>query len=297
MSRWIVVALAAAGLTLAPAAYAAPVRNTQFKPFDPATVKVEAAYVMDAASGQPLFTYHADWRWPMASVTKLMTSLVYAEQDPNWDATVSLAAEDEVGGGRLRVPTGSQVSKRDLLYCSMVGSTNNTATAMARTSGLGTQGFVERMNSRARELGLTSMSFYDASGMDEKNVATAPEVAKLAVAAFSHPAVLRAAQTPSYEFMVRSSGEVKNVATTNKLLAQDRSVVVVGGKTGYLNESRNNFVAQLRPAVQPRNRKGDVVVVVFGSPTKDDSFAATKALAQWAWRTHEWPQQSQIVKR
>lgn len=273
-----------------------PVRNTQFRAFNTDTVKVKAAFVMDAATGQPLFTYHADWQWPLASVTKLMTSLVYAEQQPNWDATVAMAAEDEVGGGRLRVTSGSEVSKRDLLYCAVVGSANNTATAMARTSGLGTQQFLARMNERAREIGMSQAVFADASGMAVENRATAPDVAKLAVAAFSQPDIQRAAQTGKYIFFIRSTGEVKNIVSTDKLLTNDSTVYVVGGKTGYLEESQNNFVVQLRPMQQPKNRKGDVVVVVFGSPTKDASFAAAKALAQWAWKVHEWPQQ-QVARR
>lgn len=295
-----VAAVAAAAFLLVPmgaSAASAPVRNTQFRAFSQQSIKAEAAVVVDASSGQLLYQYHQDWQWPLASVTKLMTSLVYAEQDPNWDATVSLAQEDEVGGGRLRVDVGSQLSKRDLLYCAVVGSANNTATAMMRTSGLGSDRFLARMNQKAAEIGMTQATFADASGMAVENRATALDAAKLATYAFQQPTIQRAAQTGKYTFVVRSTGEVKNIVNTNKLLTNDPSIYVVGGKTGYLEESKNNFVAQLRPMSQPKNRKGDVVVVVFGSPTKDASFAAAKALAQWAWKVHEWPQQSQQVAR
>ena len=295
-----VVLLVGAAVLMAPGvvqAAATPVRNTQFRAFNQQSIKVEAALVMDAASGQLLYTYHADWQWPLASVTKLMTSLIYTEQQPNWDATIAMSAEDEVGGGRLRVTSGSQLSKRDLLYCAVVGSANNTATAMMRTSGMTTQQFLGRMNQRAQELGMTQASFADASGMAVENRATAYDAAKLAVAAFNQPDIQRAAQTGKYTFVIRSTGEVKNIVSTDKLLTNDSTIYVVGGKTGYLEESKNNFVAQLRPMVQPKNRKGDVVVVVFGSPTKDTSFAAAKTLAQWAWKVHEWPQVAQVVRR
>jgi D-alanyl-D-alanine carboxypeptidase len=278
-------------------AMAAPLRNTSFKAFDQAKIKTKAAVVMDAETGQLLYTYHPDWQWPLASITKLMTSLVYTEQNPNWDATVAMAQEDEVGGGRLRVTTGSELSKRDLLYCAIVGSANNTATAMMRTSGLTTDQFIGRMNELARTMNLKQTVFRDPSGMDPTNMSSAMDVATLARSAFINPAIQRAAQTGQYTFVIRSSGEVKKIINTDKLLTNDNSVYVVGGKTGYLDESQNNFVVQLRPPTQGKNKKGDVIVSVLGSPTKEASFSAAKVLAQWAWKSHEWPQSRQLTKR
>jgi D-alanyl-D-alanine carboxypeptidase len=164
--RRIIGLLVALGLLVPALSFAAPIRNTAFRAFDQSKIKAKAAVVMDAQTGQLLYRYHDDWQWPLASVTKLMTSMVYTEQQPNWDATVAMSPADEVGGGRLRVAVGTELSKRDLLYCAIVGSANNTATAMMRTSGLPADQFISRMNQKAQEMGLTKTVFHDPSGMD-----------------------------------------------------------------------------------------------------------------------------------
>lgn len=272
-----------------------PVRNTGFKAFNEKLISAQAAVVVDAATGELIYIYHPDWQWPLASVAKLMSALVFTEQQPNWNATVAMSTSDEVGGGRLRVALDTQITKRDLLYCSIVGSANNTAMAMMRTSNLTPEQFVARMNELGRQIGLSNTTFSEPSGMDLNNVSNALDVAKLGRYAFSQPTLQRVTQTSKYQFVVKSTGEVKTIKNTNKLLTDDNSVYVVGGKTGYLDEAQNNLVVQLRPMTQSKNRKGEVIVVVLGSKTKDKSFTDAKLLAQWVWRSHEWPQTPKVV--
>lgn len=281
------------GLVVIPASLTAqtstgPVRARNFRAFNQTLLQGEAAVVMDAASGQILYKYHADWQWPLASITKLMSSIVYTEQQPNWNTVVAMSSADEVGGGRLRVDVGTELSKRDLLYCALVGSANNTAMAMMRTSSLTQDQFVARMNAVAKEINLTNTRFVEPSGMQPTNISNALDIANLARYAFSIPTIQRAAQTSQYRFELKT-GEVKIIKNTDKLLTSDNSVYVVGGKTGYLEESQNNFVVQLRPTKVNGTNKGELIVVVLGSTTKDQSFNSAKRLAQWAWSNHMWP--------
>jgi D-alanyl-D-alanine carboxypeptidase len=84
------------------------------------------------------------------------------------------------------------------------------------------------------------------------------------------------------------SKTVKTITNTNHLLTQDPDVWVVGGKTGYLEESKYNVVVEMRPLDdqgRPDATK-DLLVVVMGSPNKDAVFATAKRLAQWAWENH-----------
>lgn len=267
----------AAGPRLDPLADAYPRSANEFS----------AAVIIDSASGKELYVYHPDKAWTPASITKLLSALVVTEQKPKWTKSATIKKADEVGGGRLRVADGSRMTLRDLLFSSIVGSANNAAMALARSTGLGMKTFVARMNQTAKRLQMTSSHFVDVSGMSPNNVSTARDIAKLATAAFANKYIGEAATTASYHFVLQSPKIGHTVKNTNHLLTSDPTVYVYGGKTGYLEESLNNLAVKLE-----RNPKSPssppLLVVVFGAPDKDHLFASAKALAEWAWTAYEW---------
>lgn len=247
------------------------------------------AIVLDLRTGAVLYEYQADKRWPAASLTKLMSALVFMDHHPRWTAVVKMAANDEVGGGRLRISTGATLSALDLLYSSITASANNTAAAMARVSGLGTNGFIRAMNKKAKALGLKHTSFVDPSGIDPKNVTTAREIAKLAIVAYNVDTIRRSATTATYRFRIRNTGEIKQIKNTNDLLVSKEhdDVYVTGGKTGFLYESRFNLAVRMKP-IGAKGMDRHLMVVVLGSPTREDSFKTAKSLANWAWKAYTW---------
>jgi len=248
-----------------------------------------SAIVLDAASRKVLYEYKADQKHPAASLTKLMGALVFLDHRPAWNAVVSLKAADEVGGGRLRVASGATLSVLDLFYSSITASANNAATAMARVSGLGTAGFVRAMNKKAKALGLATTTFTDPSGIEPTNVTTAREIATLALAAFDADPIRRSATTAVYRFKIRNTGQAKEIRSTDDLLTSPAhdDLYVTGGKTGFIYESMYNFVVKVRPTTDT-DPKRTLMVVVFGAPTRESSFASAKALAQWAWKAYRW---------
>lgn len=248
-----------------------------------------AAIVIDMTSGKVLYEYEADKKWSAASLTKLMGALVFLEHHPLWNTIVSLKAQDEVGGGRLRVPVGATLTVLDLLYSSITASANNAATAMARVSGLGVKGFVKAMNDKAKKLGLLNTTFVDPSGMDPKNVTTARDMARLAATAYNAETIRRSATTSLYRFRIRNTGEVKEIKNTNALLTQSAydDLYVTGGKTGFLHESMYNLAVRLKPTGVAGTKK-NLMIVVFGAPTSEDSFKSAARLANWAWKMYRW---------
>lgn len=242
-----------------------------------------AALVMDARTKKVLYAYQADLAWPAASLTKLMGALVFLDYRPSWNTIVSIKKQDEVGGGRLRVNSGATMSVRDMLYSSITASANNAATALARIT-LGRTAFVRAMNRKAAKLGLAETHFVDPSGISPKNVTTARDMAKLALAAFSVDAIRRPATTASYRFKIRNTGEVKTLKSTNDLLIAEAydDVFVTGGKTGFLYESAYNLAVRLKP-LDPAKKLPNLLVVVFGSQTRESSFESARSLATWAW--------------
>ena len=178
----------------------------------------------------------------------------------------------------------------DMFYSSITASANNTAVALARLSGLSSSAFLKAMNQEARLAGATSSRFFDFSGMDPRNVTTAHDMALIADRAFTNPAIRRAATTAQYQFKIidKNKPVTKIIKNTNDLLTKDPDMWVLGGKTGYLEESKHNLVVRLRALDEYDNPipGTDILVVVLGAPNKEQMFAVTKRLAQWTWNNH-----------
>lgn len=258
-------------------------------PFVPNANEFATAIVMIPGSHQVLYSFKPDKPWVAASLTKLANALAFFRSPPSLFKVVAMKKVDEVGGGRLRVSTGATMRVIDLVYSTITASANNTATAMARITGVTTKTYLARMNAEAKKAGATKSVFYDFSGMNEKNMTTARDMALLAERAFQNKAIQRAASTDVYSFPVINSGVRHTIKNTNDLLTKDPDVYIVGGKTGYLDESKYNLVVQVRPMLADGtgDKKKEVIVVVFGAPTKEGQFTAAKRLATWAWENHE----------
>ncbi|MBU1032349.1 serine hydrolase [Patescibacteria group bacterium] len=250
-----------------------------------------AAIVVDVNSGMILYEFNGSKPWSAASLTKLMSSSIYlACTEPSDDKIVSLLSADEVGGGRLRVASGATLSTQDLMYSTVTASANNTATAMARLSGLSYSSFIQKMNERAFQYDMRQSTFVDPSGMDPENITSARDMAKLAWRAFDDPWIMRTATTAEYTFKIQNTGEIKTIHNTNDLLIDPEhgDVYVTGGKTGFLYESRYNLVVRMRPTESLNDNDRHVLVVVLGAPTRDSSFTSAKALAKWTWDVYRW---------
>lgn len=245
-----------------------------------------AILVVDVSSGKTIFKYNPAKKWPAASLTKLMTANVFTSTPTNWNATGNLVSSDEVGGGRLRLPSGTIMSLRDILYSAIVGSANNAAQALARLfDGRGVNAFIQGMNRTAESLGLAQTQFYDASGMNPENTSSAYDMAELLIASTREVETQRAMVTSYYKFVTRSPVISKTVKNTNDLLFYEPNVIVTAGKTGYLHESQYNYVVRLHPKNDPSKQ---LVIVVFGAASRRDSMDASVALAKWAWNANEW---------
>jgi D-alanyl-D-alanine carboxypeptidase len=95
--------------------------------------------------------------------------------------------------------------------------------------------------------------------------------------------------TASYQFTVAIRPPLaKNVKNTNLLVTGDAGVAVTGGKTGYLPESGYNFALSARPGVGQPQQAGEVMVIVFGAPSRDASQETAAKLAKWAWSAFDW---------
>lgn len=267
-----------------------PRRLAQTDDFETKANGFASAIVIDVTTKKVLFSYEPTKPWPAASLTKLMGAMVYLDKKPAWSSIVSITKNDEVGGGRLRVASGAKLTVRDLLYSSIVGSANNAATAMVRLSRMSMANYTAAMNKKAKALGCLQTKFVDASGMDVSNQTTVQDMAKIAEAAFKVPEIRRAATTVSYSFKVLNASPKSSrhtIKNTNALLIDENNgLYVTGGKTGYLDEAKNNLIVRLRPSQKDKSR--ELLVIVFGAETRQSLFSEAERLARWSWSAYDW---------
>ncbi len=248
------------------------------------TVTADAYVVIDRASGLILADKRAGEPHPVASLTKLVTAQVALDKGVTRTASYTIRAADDVGGARLSVDDGTGISGDDLFFSTLVASANNAANALARSAGLSKPAFVEEMNLAARALGLTRTTFVDPSGIQTENISTPREMAILADKAFARTDIRRYTTTAVRD--VVTTADTKRLKNTNWMLwkPEYEDLYVTGGKTGYLDEAGWNLAVALKSGTT----KPELLLVTFGSDTRDASFRDARKLAQWAWKNHRW---------
>ena len=141
-------------------------------PVQAAEVPAKSALLMDVGTGQVLYEQNAHQPLPPASVTKIMTMLLIMEAIDSgvigYDDTVTVSETAAAkGGSQVYLKVGEQMTVQDMLKAIAVSSANDCACAMAEHL-CGSEGaFVERMNQRAKELGMEHTHFVNCTGLDD----------------------------------------------------------------------------------------------------------------------------------
>ncbi len=226
------------------------------------------AFLFDPVSGEVLFEKNADRSVPIASITKLMTAMVFLEQNPGLDRQVVVTREDLYGGGRTQLLRRESVKLGDILHMALMCSDNVAARILARESGLSHEDFLARMNTKALEIGLTHSRFVEVTGLDARNVSTATDVAHMLQAACNQSTIRHICQTRSYDFRTRRRAHY--IPNTNRLLYSQYEVR--GGKTGYISQAGYCF------ATWVRKDDRDVIAVVLNAPTAATRFADVRRM-------------------
>ncbi|KKQ79476.1 MAG: D-alanyl-D-alanine carboxypeptidase (Penicilin binding protein) [Parcubacteria group bacterium GW2011_GWC2_38_7] len=218
----------------------------------------ESALVMDKNTGEILFTKNAQEVLPIASLSKLTSILTFLDYNPGWDKQIVMEKGDFVGGATLWVKAGDVITVRDLFSSTLVGSTNNTTMALARSTGLSVAEFVAKMNQKVASLGLKHTYFVEPTGLDERNVSTAEDLSVIAREVFRNMDVVKASTTRWYKVAPVGGGLsywVKN--TSMKML--DKDLYITGSKTGWTNEAGYCLVTQAK------NENREVLALVMGA--------------------------------
>ena len=206
------------------------------------TVSAESAILIDADSGNILYSKNADRPMPMASTTKIMTALVAIERcDLNQKVKIT---EESVGveGSSIYLVAGETLSLEELLYAMMLESANDAATAIAIAVAGDVESFADMMNQKASDLGLENTNFTNPHGLDDKmHYTTAAELAIIASEAMKND-IFKTIVSTHKKIIPQNDGEgARLLVNHNKML--DMYEGAIGIKTGYTKKSGRCLVS------------------------------------------------------
>ena len=241
---------------------------------DPFDLKSNVALVLDQNNDEVLFEKNSNVALPIASITKMMTGLVVVEAHQDMDEVLTVTEDDvdrvKFSSSRLRV--GSQLTRANMLHIALMSSENRAASALGRNYPGGRAAFVEAMNAKARELGMLDTHYVDSNGLSKMNVASARDLARLAMAAYQQPLLRQYSTDP--KAVVEASGHPMQFGNTNHLVANPTWEIGLQ-KTGFINEAGRCLMMQA--VIEGRA----VIMVFLDSKGKQSRTADAGRMRKW----------------
>lgn len=224
-------------------ASSAPIASEEISP----ELNLKSAVALNLSNHFYFLNINSNHRWPMASLTKLLT------------AVVALEAFNEF-------PETSKLVKQ-----MMVVSHNSAAEQLAELGG-DRQQFIEMMQIKADLLGMSQTSIFEPTGLSFLNQSTAGDLEKLIIyITQNHPSILQLSRQKEVEIDGEVRGNINRFAGRSDFL---------GGKTGYTDEASGNLISIFQYQGQP------VVVIVLGAAGYEERFDQTELILQWISKTY-----------
>ena len=238
-------------------------------------VRAAAAIIYNPETGQVLYESNSQDTRSIASITKVMTAAVFIENNPDLNEEVVITRPDVTRASTTYLRAGQKITTGDLLHLLLIASDNAAARALARVSPHGADGFIDRMNQKADELGLDHTYYADPSGLLSANVSSAYDMARLISYVSQDERLASIMRMPEYTTSPASSRRI-TVRSTNQLV-RTGDVEVMGGKTGFISKAGYCLATLLRlPQGGPQ-----VAVVVLGARSNAGRFWETRHLFNW----------------
>ena len=234
----------------------------------PEDLKVEAALVVKTKSNEKLLSYNEEKRWPLASLSKVMTAVVAIENfDPKANIEISenaVATEGTAGG----LKPGERYAVKDLISAMMVVSSNDAAVALSESVPEGE--FVRIMNEKAKSLGMDNTYFREPTGLSSLNQSTLSDMLLLVRYAWLNYPELFSVSHKSKIYITELTAKKKQLLTNiNPLVA---NADFVGGKTGFTEDARQNLISLFTL------HNESVILMIFGA---EDRLAETEKIIRF----------------
>lgn len=242
--------------------------------------EAKSAILIERDTGKVLYNKNSDEKLAPASMTKIMTMLLIMEaiDQGKLKMTDKVRTSDyaaSMGGSQIFLEPGEEMTVKEMLKGIAIASGNDASVAMAEHIAGSEEQFVEQMNKKAKELGLTSTVFQNPTGLPEKDhYSSAHDMAKMAKELLKYEQITKF--TGVYEDYLRQNTDKKFwLVNTNRLIKFYPGVD--GLKTGFTGEAKYCLTATAK--------KGNmrVIAVVFGASTPKDRNAQVVKMLDYAF--------------
>ncbi len=221
--------------------------------------------VFDFKKDAIVFSKNSNHRWPLASLTKLMTAAVALENLPK-DKIIKIS-EKSVGTyqGSSKLKPGEEFKVLDLVKAAIISSSNEAALALSEV--FLEEEFILLTNKKAEEIGLKDTIFKEPTGLSMLNQSTGEDVIKLVKYILRvHPLIFEISRLPKTIITERKSGAKIEIYNTHPFAGQPN---FMGGKTGFTKTSDGNLLSIFE------NNKNLILIAVFGA---EDRYEETKKI-------------------
>ena len=266
------------------------------------TVNAASALLLDADHNEVLYQQNADEQRFPASITKVMTGLLTVEAIDRGELSLStqITLGDDLytgigeGGSTQDLKPGEVLTVRDLLNCALIPSANEACNALASAVSGSIPAFVDLMNQRAAELGMTNTHFVNPHGYhDDNHYTTARDVALMCLEAMKHPDFRAVVSSVSYTVPATNLHAERVLHDTNALVSNFRVrgflyEYAIGIKTGSTPEA-----GYCLASAAEKNGRTMIAVVLGGENWKDSAgntveknyFSESKNLLEYGFNT------------
>jgi len=232
----------------------------------PDDIKSKSVVIKKLGDGYSYLKVRTDQRWPIASITKLMTATIALEKFAPGQLIYfndKIISTEGASGG---FQSGEVFTAIELVKALMVVSSNDAAMALAESYVY--HNFIDAMQVKAAELGMRQTTFYDPTGLSFLNQSTIDDLEKLVKYVFEkHPEILNFSRERSV-----SIGGKRNLVNINEFAGQ---FDFVGGKTGYTDDANGNLISLFRDQSGGGN---PLLIIVLGT---EDRFGDTRRLLDY----------------
>ncbi|MBU3621717.1 serine hydrolase [Polynucleobacter sp. CS-Odin-A6] len=239
---------------------------------DDLSLKSSVAMVVNQDTKEVYFEKNSSVSLPIASITKLMTAMVLLDSKLPLDETIVINADDVRSYRSSRLASGTVLTREEALLLALMSSENRAAYTLARNYPGGMTAFVDAMNRKAREIGMTHSYFADPTGLMSENVASAEDLARMLSAAYQYKKIREFSTWPDLTMVI--ANRPQKFLNTNRLVrAGDMNIGLQ--KTGFINAAGKCLVMQARVNNTP------LLLVFLDSVGTQSRFADAVRVKDW----------------
>lgn len=239
----------------------------------------KAILSLDLETGKILYEKNPAEKLPMASLTKLMTMMVIMDEHGLDEVVTVDKRATIVEPSKINLLSGEKITVRNLVKAMIIKSANDAALALAYFDSEEVEVFADKMNKKAKELGMNSTNFVNPIGFDDPNqYSTTDDLAILARKIYKIPLVRETATIKETSLNSVDNEQSHSVQSTNALL--DSYLKTLGLKTGTTDEAGQCLISIIE---SPEGNK--IMNIMLGSPAR---FSESKIISQWIFDNYKW---------